>query len=209
MLGIAAFALNGALTAKSLVRLDFAGAMLLGIITATGGGVIRDILLGAHPPTVFTGWSYITLAAGTALIGAFIGREHPHLEVLLRYLDAIGIAVFSVVGAQIAVDAGLETTPAIALGVITALGGGVLRDLLIMQVPFILSRELYATPAIVGAAVFIIPMEFIEPNPQIRFVAALAGIAAAFGLRVLGMKLNLRLPAAPAPTNNDVKEPFD
>jgi uncharacterized membrane protein YeiH len=150
--GVLVFSISGALTGIRL-RLDVVGVLTLATATGLGGGVLRDVLIGAVPPPGLADWRYlVTPVAGGVLSWWF----HPTLDRLTRpivLLDAIGLGLFSVAGALKALDAGVGILPSAVLGVITGVGGGVLRDVLCGEVPFIFRPgELVAIPALMGAA---------------------------------------------------------
>ncbi|KGM16453.1 membrane protein, partial [Actinotalea fermentans ATCC 43279 = JCM 9966 = DSM 3133] len=156
LLGTVTFALNGAMTASRRVRLDIVGVLSLGVITAIGGGLIRDVLLGATPPAAFQHWYYLAAAFAGAAAAWVIARPPRGLHRAIVVLDAIGLSVFCVTGAHKAVELGLQPAPAILLGAITAVGGGTIRDVLVGDVPSVLTSELYAIPALAGAAVAVL-----------------------------------------------------
>jgi uncharacterized membrane protein YeiH len=194
LLGTFAFALNGALTAVRMVRLDIVGVLVLGIVTATGGGLMRDVLLGAVPPAAFTAWYYLAVATAGALIAFFISRPHKVFQRLLLVMDAIGLSLFCVVGARKALAFGLDPAPAILLGAITAVGGGTVRDVLIGQVPSILASGLYAIPALIGASISVlVPVGSLAGVP----VALLAAVVC-FAIRIAGLRFNWNAPTARA-----------
>src|SRR3954454_14431100 len=149
--GTFAFALNGSLTALRLARLDIVGIVTLGMITALGGGILRDVLIGSLPPATFSDWRYLAVAAGGGLIAFVFGRRLERLNTPITVLDAAGLSLFAVTGAGKALDLGLGPAQAVILGAITGVGGGTLRDVLIRQVPSVLSSGLYAVPALIGA----------------------------------------------------------
>ena len=148
----AAFALSGVLSARdSRVDLDIFGVMVVGVITALGGGTIRDMLLGAE---VF--WlsrsDMLYWAMTVSAAGFFLARHIPHkVDMLVLVLDAIGLAIFSVYGAHKAQFMGAPWMSCVYMGVITGIGGGMLRDMLTAQVPLIMRREIYATAALSGS----------------------------------------------------------
>jgi len=149
--GTFVFALSGALVAVR-GRLDLFGTLVLACATGLGGGIVRDVLLGDVPPLALTDWWYVVAAA---LAGAATFLWHPALarwENLILTLDAAGLALFCVTGALKASDAGLGIVPAALLGMITATGGGIARDVLANRVPVVLEGGWYATPALVGAS---------------------------------------------------------
>ena len=153
--GTFVFAVEGALAAIA-AGLDPIGVLVLSYVTALGGGIIRDLLIGARPPAALGHWIYtlIVLAAASAtwVLEAQIARVPP---MLLTTLDAAGLALFAVAGAQKSIDFGMYRLNSIFLGAIGGVGGGTMRDVLINQVPHILYAEVYATAALAGAAVVV------------------------------------------------------
>src|SRR5437762_1267665 len=154
--GTFAFALNGALTALRMARLDIVGVVTLGMITALGGGIIRDVLLGSLPPATFSDWRYLAVAAGGGLVAFVFGRRLERLNTPIILLDAAGLSLFAVTGASKAMVLGLGPAQAVILGTITGVGGGTLRDVLIRQIPSVLRSGLYAIPALVGATITVV-----------------------------------------------------
>src|SRR6185503_6360808 len=154
--GTLAFAVNGALTALRVARLDIVGVVTLGMITALGGGIIRDVLLGTLPPATFTDWRYLAVAAGGGLIAFLFSRTLARFTSAIDVLDAAGLGLFAVTGAGRALELGVGPVQAIILGAVTGVGGGTVRDVLIRQVPGVLSSGLYAIPALVGAALVVV-----------------------------------------------------
>jgi uncharacterized membrane protein YeiH len=191
--GTFVFALNGALTAVHAARLDIVGVLTLGMITALGGGIIRDVLIGAVPPATFRDWRYLALAAGGGLVAFALSQWLNRLEMLIIVLDAVGLSVFAVIGASKAVAFGLDVGPAIILGTITGVGGGTIRDTLVRQIPSVLHSELYAIPALIGAAVTVATIR----AGVYGITAALAAAAVCFVIRMLGVRFNLNAPAPP------------
>ena len=193
LLGTFAFGLNGALTAVRAARLDVVGVVTLGMMTALGGGVIRDVLIGAIPPATFRDWRYFTLAAGGALIAFALSWWLRRLEQPIIVLDAVGLSVFAVIGAGKAVEFGLGIAPAAALGVVTAVGGGTIRDTLVGQVPTVLRSELYAIPALAAAGITVATMKL-----SVYGLPAAAGAATVcFLIRMLGVRFGLNAPTMP------------
>ena len=145
--GTFAFALNGALTAIRVARLDVVGVLTLGMITALGGGIIRDIFLGSLPPATFSDWRYLAVAASGSLVAFAFGQRLDRMTTPILVFDAAGLSLFAVSGALKALDFGAGLTQAVILGTITAVGGGTMRDVLIGRIPVVLRSELYAIPA--------------------------------------------------------------
>ncbi len=128
----------------------------LATITAIGGGILRDVVLGATPPATFSDWRYLTVAAVGGLLAFFLGRLLVRLETTIMVLDAAGLSLFAVTGALKSLDYGLGPGQAIILGAVTAVGGGTIRDVLLGTVPAVLHSGLYAIPAVLGAAVVVL-----------------------------------------------------
>lgn len=195
--GTFAFGLNGALTAVRATHLDVVGVVTLGMMTALGGGVIRDVLIGAIPPATFVDWRYFSLAAAGGLIAFLLSRRLDRLEVPITVLDAVGLSVFAVIGAAKAVAYGLGFGPAVLLGVVTAVGGGTIRDTLVGQVPTVLRSELYAIPALVAAAATVAAIHLDVYNVPV----ALAAAAACLVIRLVGVRFRLNAPRPPGSTS--------
>jgi uncharacterized membrane protein YeiH len=191
--GVFAFALNGALTAIRLTRLDIVGVITLGMCTALGGGIIRDILLGALPPATFSDWRYLAVAAVGGLIAFLFGRGLDRLNVPILVLDAAGLSLFAVTGALKALDHGMGVAQAVILGTITAVGGGTVRDVLIREVPSVLTSGLYAIPALVGATIVVVAGGWgVAEVP-----AALVAAGACFAIRMVGVRYDINAPTPP------------
>jgi uncharacterized membrane protein YeiH len=153
LLAIGVFGISGGLTAVRM-RLDFVGVVALATLTGLGGGWIRDVLIGATPPAALADWRYLVtpLAAGVATF--FLHPAFGRMKSAINVFDAFGLGLFSAAGALTASHHGLGPLPATLLGVVTGVGGGVLRDVSTGQVPSVFRKgELYATPATVGAAI--------------------------------------------------------
>jgi uncharacterized membrane protein YeiH len=192
--GTFAFALNGSLTALRAARLDIVGVVALGMITALGGGIIRDVLLGSLPPATFSDWRYLAVAAGGGLITFVFGRRLERLNTPIIFLDAVGLSLFAVTGASKAIGSGLGPAQAVILGTITGVGGGTLRDVLIQQIPSVLRSELYAIPAMVGATIVVVASLLGADGPA----TAIGAAAVCFGIRMLGVRFGLNAPTPPA-----------
>ncbi len=191
--GTFAFGLNGALTAVRAARLDIVGVLALGMITALGGGLVRDVLIGAIPPATLRDWRYLALAAVGGLVAFALSRWLERLEGPITVLDAIGLSVFAVIGAAKALDAGLGVAPAILLGAITGVGGGTIRDVLIGRIPAVLSSDLYAIPALIAAALTAAAVQ----AGVYGLPAALGAAAVCFIVRMVGVRFRLQAPRPP------------
>ncbi|MGH8781678.1 trimeric intracellular cation channel family protein [Paraburkholderia sp.] len=192
--GTAVFALEGALAAMR-GGLDLLGVMVLSFVVALGGGVIRDLLIGATPPNAVRDWRYPALAFATGLLTfVFHGaaRELPALLVIT--LDAAGLALFAVAGAQKAINYGIGPFIATLMGTVTGVGGGVIRDLLLARTPLVLVADIYASAAFVGGVALVAARRFGVPP----VAAALLGGAVCFVLRMLAVTYGWQLPKAAA-----------
>lgn len=191
--GTAVFALNGALTAIRAARLDIVGVLTLGMLTALGGGVIRDVIIGYLPPATFRDWRYLVVAAAGAFVAFIWGRKLDRLAFAIDVFDALGLSLFAVTGATKALGAGLGPVQAVILGAVTGVGGGTLRDVMIGRVPTVLSSGLYAIPALVGALITVLAAELgVRGLP-----AALVAVVVCFGIRLVGIRFDLNAPAPP------------
>jgi uncharacterized membrane protein YeiH len=192
LVGTFVFGLSGAL-AGVRARLDVFGVVVLSAVVGLAGGIIRDLLIGT-PPATFRDSRYLAAAAAAGLV-AFFGW--PLLERASRGIlifDAMGLALFCVTGASKASDFGLGIVQAAILGAITGVGGGMLRDLTLGQVPTVLRRELYAIPALLGAGVVAIAHDTGNLSP----VFPILGAGACFAIRMVGVRYDINAPIAPS-----------
>lgn len=188
--GILVFALEGGMAA---VRggLDLLGIMVLAFATALGGGIIRDLMIGAVPPATLKDWRYPAVAFAGGLLVFFLHRAADGIpsDVML-VLDAIGLASFAVAGAQKSLDYGIHPFISILMGGVTAVGGGTIRDMLLAQVPIVLRSEVYATGALAGAAGLVIGRKI----GLSEFWSGMLGGAICFVLRLLAAAYHWNLP---------------
>lgn len=193
IVGIFVFAISGALLAVRK-NFDVFGIAVLAEATALGGGLLRDLIIGAVPPAAFTDLGYFVTPLVAALLVFFL---HPHVERIqtgVNVFDAAGLGLFCVTGTTKAYEYGLGLTASAALGLATAVGGGVLRDVLANEVPSLLrwDRDLYAVPAIVGAAMVVLCIQF----DMLNGVTGGLAVVTAFALRLLAMRFHWRAPRA-------------
>lgn len=192
LLGIFVFALSGGTLAVQR-QFDAFGVLFLASVAALGGGVARDVLLGDLPPAALQDSRYLVVPLVAGVLVFFFSPLVERLAGAVRLFDAAGLGLFVAAGTAKALDVGLGAVPAVALGCLTGIGGGVLRDLLAGVVPVVLRREVYATPALLGAAVVVV-----GHGQGVRGPAVLAGAAAlVFGLRMLGVWQDWHAPVAP------------
>jgi uncharacterized membrane protein YeiH len=194
LFGTFVFALSGAMTGVRH-RLDLFGVLVLSYAAATAGGIVRDLLIGAVPPASVADWRYIVVPV---LAGLATFWWHPTVrrwEGSVQVFDAVGLALFAVAGALKALAFQLNPLAAVLLGVLTGVGGGVMRDVLVAEVPTVLHAELYAVAALAGAAVVVGGQLLrLPPTPL-----AIAGAALCIGLRLLAIRRGWGLPVARVP----------
>tara|TARA_B100001750_G_C15490676_1_gene591082 strand:+ start:743 stop:1354 length:612 start_codon:yes stop_codon:yes gene_type:complete len=189
--GTIVFAISGCIVAARK-QSDILAFILLGLVTAVGGGTLRDLLIGRTPLFWLTNHTYLLICIVTAFI-MFIGLQHiqksRHYKFILLWSDAIGISTFSILGTHIALTSGIAPVPAILLGVSTACFGGILRDMLSHEVTLIFMRDIYMTACIAGSITYSL-LFFSDYNAY----AAPVGFVACFILRALAIKYSLKLP---------------
>ena len=188
--GTFVFGISGGMAA---VRrgLDVFGAIVLAAAVGLAGGVIRDLLIGV-PPATFRDWRYLAVAGGAGLVTSLVHPLVGRLQRPIDTMDAAGLALFCVTGAATALTHRLGTAEAIILGAITGIGGGMVRDVLVGEIPIVLRGGLYAIPAIVGAGVVV--LAYREGNYSTAF--PIIGAAACFLIRMAGLRYDLNLPSA-------------
>jgi uncharacterized membrane protein YeiH len=187
--GICVFAVSGALVA-SRKQMDIIGFAVLGTVTGIGGGTVRDILMGALPVFWVQKPAYLLTCIGVSCLMFFVAHLVFAQRHIMLWCDAIGLAVFSVTGAQMALNQGVGAVPAVAMGLASATFGGVIRDLLGGEIPFILHREIYVSASLLGATV-LVACEYLG---LFQNAAIILGFAAAFTLRGLAIMFDLSLP---------------
>jgi uncharacterized membrane protein YeiH len=189
--GTFVFGLSGGLAGVQ-ARLDAFGVVVLAVVVGLAGGITRDVLIGI-PPQTFRDWRYLAVAGGAGLV-TFVA--HPALRRLERpilVLDAAGLALFCVTGASTAVTHRVGAVEAIVLGAITGVGGGVLRDILLREIPTVLRTGLYAIPALVGATIVVVAAE--TGSHSLAF--PIVGATVCFLIRLAGIQFDLNVPQAP------------
>jgi len=188
--GTLAFALSGATAARQR-GLDLFGICAIAFTVACGGGIIRDLCIGAIPPAGLTNWYYLVAAivASALTVGLFPLVQRLNHPVI--FFDAVGLSLFAVTGAQKALSYGFNAEVAILLGITTAVGGGVLRDVLLNRVPVILRKEIYASAAMIGSVLVVLGNHL---NLSSDWVAVFS-IITCFTLRILALRYQWNLPS--------------
>jgi uncharacterized membrane protein YeiH len=190
LLGTFVFAISGALLAVRR-ELDLFGVVVLAGTAAFGGGVIRDVLLAQGPPRALIDSRYLVAAVAAAALVAAAAPVIARLGGTVAVFDAAGLGLFAVTGTRIALDSGLPAVPSIVLGVLTSVGGGIVRDILAGEVPLVLRREIYALAALLGAVLTVLG----EAIPDVPAIVT-GGVAAAatFTVRVLALRFGWHAP---------------
>jgi len=190
MIGTFVFAVSGAVAARQR-GLDVFGIFAIAFTTACGGGSIRDLCIGAIPPSGLTHLPYLLTAFAAALISMVLYSWVNILTHPVLIFDAVGLSTFAVAGTQKVLAFGFNYEMAILLGITTAVGGGVLRDVLLGRVPIILRREIYASAALAGAVIVVVGKHF---DFHVDIISAIALIVC-FGMRFLALHYHWNLPA--------------
>lgn len=192
--GVAVFAVSGALAAGRK-GLDVFGVLVFAAITAVGGGTLRDVLLDRHPIFWMMDPSYLVVTCAAALLTVAYLQRRPAPGRTLLVADALGLALFAISGARIAEGTGHSPLIVVLLGTMTGVAGGALRDVLSAQVPLILQRDIYATAAVAGIAVYLLLQWLGVPQPA----ACVVGIVSVAALRLLAIVRGIGLPVVRLP----------
>lgn len=189
LLGTFAFAISGALMGVSK-KMDLYGMFVLAFLTGVGGGTIRDVLLGRVPPFVFNDIWYINVIALATFLVFFLHRKvHRNLK-LINIADAVGLGVFTCIGASVALSLGVVWYGIVLFGVLTATGGGMLRDIAAQEVPFVLKKEVYASASMAGGFLFLL-FHKVGVNIDINILVTSAFVSV---IRILSMRYGWNLP---------------
>jgi uncharacterized membrane protein YeiH len=191
LVGTAAFAASGAL-AGIRRKMDLFGVMVLGLVTAIGGGTLRDLLLGDNPPFCFKNETYLYLAVAVSLLTFALYRHMNSMRQSLLFFDAIGLGTFVVIGTEKALYFKLGLLGAVIMGVITATAGGITRDVLANQIPLILRKEIYASACLTGSILLVV---LVHAGTD-RSLALLIAAATVIAVRLLAIRFNWALPRA-------------
>jgi len=189
--GTFAFGLSGGILAVKK-RMDLFGVLVLSVATGLGGGIMRDLILGHTPPATITDWRYLAAAALAGIIVFLWYNRIANHGTFVTTFDAVGLSVFTVTGTVIALDASLGPAPAALLGMLTGVGGGVLRDVLAAEVPLIFRSEVYAVASMLGAVIIIVASQAGFSGIRAEILAALA----TFILRMVSVQRGWKIPVA-------------
>lgn len=198
LIGTIAFAVSGALVAITR-SLDLFGVIFVGCVTTFGGGILRDALMGQFPPSVFSSTPYLALAAITSVlvfVVSYCKRKSfqdlkKRIEAINNYFDAVGLAAFTVIGVEKAGEAGFggHFVFAVCMGLLTGIGGGVMRDVLVDQTPYVLKKHIYAVASIIGACSYYFIKIYFD-----KTLAVLISVAIIIVIRVLATRFRWQLP---------------
>lgn len=192
--GTFVFAISGAMLGVKR-RLDMFGVLVLSFAASTSGGILRDLLIGSAPPAAISDWRYLTAAMLAGVLIFFWYSPFSRLRTAIAMFDAAGLALFAVSGTQKALATGLNPLMAALLGMLTGIGGGIVRDLLVARTPSVLRSDLYAVAALAGAGVIVAGHLMRWPVVP----TALGGAALCFGFRLLAIRRGWNLPVARPP----------
>ncbi|MBT3741634.1 MAG: trimeric intracellular cation channel family protein [Polaribacter sp.] len=195
ILGTFAFAISGAQVAKKK-QFDIFGVIIIAFVTAVGGGMIRDVLINAHPINWIGDLNYVWTILIAVLTMYLFRSKVAHLSKTLFLFDTIGISVFTLLGLQKGLDYNLHPFLALIMGMVSAVFGGVIRDVLTRKVPLIFKKEIYASACLIGGVVYLF-IGFLDVSENIQFV--LSGLVI-FVIRLVAVKYKLELPKI----NNDI-----
>jgi len=194
LIGTSVFALSGAMAGVKS-RLDLFGVLVLAYAAGNAGGIGRDLLIGAVPPAAISDWRYLTMSLLAGIVTFWRPSAINRVRSPVLLFDAAGLGLFAVTGAQKAIAFGLNPVAAALLGMLTGIGGGMARDVLLAEIPIVLRADLYAVAALAGAAVVVIGTALRFPSTAIT----IAGAVICFGLRFMAIRRGWRLPVAGGP----------
>ena len=194
LVGTIVFALSGA-TAGIKHRLDLFGVLVLSYAAGNAGGITRDLLIGAVPPAAISDWRYLAVSMLAGIVTFWWPSAIDRLRSPVLLFDAAGLGLFAVAGTEKALAFGLNSVMAALLGMLTGIGGGMARDVLLAEIPIVLRADLYALAALAGAAVAVIGTALRLPSTAVT----MAGALLCFGLRFMAIRRGWRLPVASEP----------
>jgi len=186
--GTVAFAISGAFSAMQK-RLDVFGVLIMGFITAIGGGTIRDVLIGYTPVSWMRDYQLPLIILGTVIVTILFKKYIKSFKVTLFLFDALGLGLFTIIGIQKGIGAGLNPGVCVALGTITGCFGGVLRDILLNNIPLIFHKEIYATACILGGTLYILLINYIDTG-----TLEILAVTVVCATRIVAVKYKLSLP---------------
>lgn len=190
ILGTIAFAISGALVAMNK-RMDPFRVLIIAFVTAVGGGTLRDIMIGIEPVSWMKNMTFVYVITGSVVFTVLFRKRINYLRKSLFLFDTIGIALYTLVGVETGLIAGLHPIICIALGTMTACFGGVLRDVLCNEIPVVFRKEIYATACILGGFTYFILRKFLDDENYLFVIAALVVII----VRLIAVRFKISLPS--------------
>ena len=197
LFGTAVFAVTGALCGVHH-RLDLLGVVVFGCTVGVGGGILRDMIIGATPVAALRDMSYLLICIASALTVFFIARYLSNLHRIIAFCDAVGLGVFTAIGAAKGFAYELNTIGVILCGVLTAVGGGILRDVMSKSIPVVLTSDFYATASLLGGVLFCLLKHFTDMSDFVLFMIIFIFVTS---IRLGAMYLKLQLPVAQCADN--------
>jgi uncharacterized membrane protein YeiH len=188
IIGTAAFAVSGVLVGIKN-KLDLFGVFVLAILTASGGGLIRDVIIGEGQPVFFTEPKYLFTIIITMILTCFVFKFIKRLMIIIKIFDAIGLGIFTILATNKAISLSMPLIGIVFIAALTGIGGGVLRDILVNDVPLVFKSEIYALAAILGALSFYFLNNYIDVNLNVYICVTII-----FTIRVVAIYFNLNLP---------------
>ena len=201
LVGTFVFAISGA-TAGVTRRLDLFGTLVVSFIAGNFGGITRDLLIGSVPPAAISDWRYLAVSLLAGVITFYGSSAVDKLNSPVLIFDAAGLALFAVSGAQKALAFGLNPVMAALLGMLTGVGGGMVRDILVAEIPIVLRADIYAVAALAGAAVVVIG-QLLRISPT---ATTIVGALLCFGLRLMAIHRGWHLPVAKWPERSSTQK---
>ncbi|MGY1424536.1 trimeric intracellular cation channel family protein [Lysobacter sp. A289] len=192
LVGTFAFAISGA-TLGVRNRLDLFGVLVLSFAAAAAGGITRDLMIGATPPVALANWHYLAVSCLAGIVTFYRYADIERLHNPVRLFDAAGLALFAVIGTIKALDHGLGPVGAVLLGMLSGIGGGIVRDMMVARTPVVFQSDLYAVAAMIGAIVIVVGDFLGLPVVPVMVVSAVL----CFGLRYMAIRYDWHLPVAP------------
>ena len=190
ILGTIAFAISGVLVALNK-RMDSFGVLIIAFVTAVGGGTLRDVMIGVEPVSWMKNMNYVYVIIATTVFAILLRNKINYLRTSLFLFDTIGIGLYTVVGIETGLVAGLHPIICIALGTMTACFGGVIRDILCNEIPVIFRKEVYATACILGGLTYFLLRKFMADTNLIFVIAIIVVIV----IRLIAVKFKISLPS--------------
>lgn len=190
ILGTIAFAISGVLVALNK-KMDPFGVLIIAFVTAVGGGTLRDVMIGIEPVSWIKNMTYVYVIIGATVFAVVLRNKINYLRTSLFLFDTIGIGLYTVVGIETGLKAGLHPLICIALGTMTACFGGVIRDILCNEIPVIFRKEIYATACIIGGLTYFLLRKFMADTNLIFVIAIIVVIV----IRLIAVKFKISLPS--------------